>query len=60
MTIDYTNLNERIVEQAHEALLTAQQLDQLFQAKVARAQAMIEARAQVEQSRSKVYFQIED
>ena len=60
MTIDYSKLNDRIVEQAKEALLTAQQLDQLFQAKVARAQAMVEARAQVEQFRSDVYFQIED
>ena len=60
MTIDYTKLNERIVQQAHDATLTPDQINNLFQAKVARAQAMIEARAQVEQSRSEVYFQIED
>lgn len=60
MTIDYTKLNERIVQQAHDATLTPEQINNLFQAKVARAQAMVEARAQLEQSRSKVYFEIED
>ena len=60
MTIDYTKLNEKIVQQAHDATLTPEQINNLFQAKVARAQAMVEARAQLEQSRSKVYFEIED
>ena len=60
MTIDYTKLNEKIVQQAHDATLTPEQINNLFQAKVARAQALVEARAQLEQSRSKVYFEIED
>jgi len=60
MTIDYTKLNERIVQQANDATLTPEQINNLFQAKVARAQALIEARAQLEQSQSKVYFQLED
>ena len=60
MTIDYTKLNERIVQQAHDATLTSEQINNLFQAKVARAQAMVEARAHLEQFRSDVYFQVED
>lgn len=58
MTIDYTKLNNRIVEQAKEAGRTRFALDenqkaQLFQNKIDRAKAMIE-------SRDIVYYQIED
>jgi hypothetical protein len=35
--IDYTKLNERIVEQAYEAVLTKEQLQKLIQDKLDRA-----------------------
>ena len=35
--IDYTKLNERIVEQAYEAVLTKEQLQKLIQDKLERA-----------------------
>ena len=58
MTIDYTKLNERIVEQAKEATknyfsLTEDEKQKLFQNKIERAKAMI-------QLRDSVYYQIED
>ena len=58
MTIDYTNLNNRIVEQAKEAAknyfsLSEDEKQKLFQNKIERAKAMI-------QSRDNVYHQIED
>jgi hypothetical protein len=58
MTIDYSKLNNRIVEQANEATrkyfeLSEDQKAQLFQNKIDRAKAMIE-------SRDIVYYQIED
>ena len=58
MTIDYTKLNDRIVEQAVTAsktffALTKEQKKQLFQNKVDRAQAMINSRGQV-------YYQIKE
>jgi isopenicillin N synthase-like dioxygenase len=56
MTIDYTKLNDRIVEQAVTAsktffALTEEQKKQLFQNKVDRARVMID-------SRDQVYYQI--
>ena len=56
MTIDYSKLNNRIVEQAVTAskmffALTEEQKKRLFQNKVDRAQAMIN-------SRDQVYYQI--
>ena len=58
MTIDYTNLNNRIVEQAKEAAknyfsLSEDEKQKLFQNKIERAKAMI-------QLRDNVYHQIED
>jgi len=58
MTIDYTKLNNRIVEQAKEASkayfeLNEDQKAELFHNKIERARAMIE-------SRDIVYYQIED
>jgi isopenicillin N synthase-like dioxygenase len=58
MTIDYTNLNNRIVEQAKEAAknyfsLSEDEKQKLFQNKIERAKAMI-------QLRDSVYYQIED
>ena len=58
MTIDYSKLNARIVEQAQEAAkthfaLTEEQKKRLFQNKVQRAEAMIA-------SRDKVYYQIKE
>ena len=50
MEIDYTKLNDRIVKQAYSAtsaFLTEAQKQKLFQNKIDRAQAMIEARASV-------------
>jgi AAA15 family ATPase/GTPase len=58
MTIDYSKLNNRIVEQAKESAkthfaLTEEQKKKLFQNKIDRAQAMIK-------SRDTVYFQIKE
>lgn len=57
MTINYSKLNDRIVEQAKEAsrayyILTDDQKAQLFQNKIERAKAMLKTR--------EVYHQIED
>jgi hypothetical protein len=41
--IDYVNLNERIVEQAYEAVLTREQLQKLIQDKFDRAKNYHEA-----------------
>jgi len=59
MTIDYKNLNDRIVAQAQSAAKTYHVLDdnqkqQLFQNKIERATAMIQARDPA------IYFEIED
>lgn len=52
--IDYNKLNDKIVEQAYRhAGLTPAQLAALYEAKVARAQALIKAR-------TAVYHKIED
>ena len=56
MTIDYSKLNDRIVEQAYHyssAFLTEEQKQRLFQNKIERARAMLNTRDQV-------YHQIED
>ena len=58
MTIDYSKLNDRIVEQAKESAktyftLSEDQKAQLFQNKIERAKAMLNLRDQV-------YHQIED
>ena len=58
MTIDYSKLNDRIVEQAKEASrayfeLNKDQKAELFQNKIERAKAMLE-------SRDIVYYQLED
>ena len=58
MTIDYTKLNDRIVELAVTAsktfsALTEEQKKQLFQNKIDRAKTMID-------SRNKVYYQIKE
>jgi truncated hemoglobin YjbI len=42
-TIDYTKLNERIVEQAYEAVLNKEQLQKLIQDKFERARQYREA-----------------
>ena len=50
MNIDYTKLNERIVEQAYNnagGVLTEAQKKQLFQNKIERARQMLEARGTV-------------
>jgi hypothetical protein len=50
MDIDYTKLNDRIVKQAYDAttaFLTEAQKQKLFQNKIDRAAAMIQARASV-------------
>jgi hypothetical protein len=57
MTIDYSKLNDRIVEQAKESAkahfaLSEDQKAELFQNKIERAQAMLKSRD--------IYFQIED
>jgi hypothetical protein len=57
MTIDYSKLNDRIVEQAKESAkayftLSEDQKAELFQNKIERAKAMLKARD--------VYIQIED
>ena len=57
MTIDYTKLNDRIVQQAYDvstAFLTEDQKKRLFQNKIDRASAMIKSRDPV------TYHQIED
>lgn len=49
MSIDYTKLNDRIVEQAYDvssAFLTEAQKQRLFQNKIDRASAMIRAQEQ--------------
>jgi hypothetical protein len=49
MTIDYTKLNNQIVQQAYNAtsaFLTEDQVKQLFQNKIDRAAAMIRAQEQ--------------
>jgi isopenicillin N synthase-like dioxygenase len=60
MTIDYSKLNDRIVEQAHQAAknyfsLSEDEKQKLFQNKIDRAKAMLELR-----DKNTVYFQIED
>ena len=57
MTIDYSKLNDRIVEQAKKAAasyftLSEDQKTELFQNKIERAKAMLKSRD--------VYVQIED
>lgn len=57
MTIDYSKLNDRIVEQANKAAasyftLSEDQKAELFQNKIERARAMLKSRD--------VYVQIED
>ena len=57
MTIDYSKLNDRIVEQAKQAAtsyftLSEDQKAELFHNKIERAQAMLKSRD--------IYFQIED
>jgi len=42
-TIDYSKLNERIVEQAYEAVLNKEQLQKLIQDKLERARQYHEA-----------------
>ncbi len=49
MTIDYTKLNDQIVQQAFDAsssFLTEEQVKRLFQNKIDRAAAMIRAQEQ--------------
>ena len=56
--IDYTKLNERIVEQATEIpgfTLSEEQKQQLFKNKIERAAAMLQSR-----NKDVVYHQIED
>jgi hypothetical protein len=51
MSIDYTKLNERIVQQAWDyrtAFLNDKQVQRLFQNKIDRAEIMLKARAQFE------------
>ena len=58
MKIDYTKLNDRIVEQAYELsnmTLSEELKTRMFQDKIRRATEMIQAREQ-----GPVYFQIED
>jgi hypothetical protein len=57
MTIDYSKLNDRIVEQAKEAAksyftLSEDQKAELFQNKIERAKAMLKSRD--------IYIQLED
>ena len=57
MTIDYSKLNDRIVEQAKQAAkahfaLSEDQKAELFQNKIERARAMLKSRD--------IYIQIED
>ena len=57
MNIDYTKLNNRIVEQAHEAsrtffALDKDQKEELFRGKIERARALLQSRD--------VYHTIED
>jgi hypothetical protein len=55
--IDYKRLNDKIVDQAYSyAGLSAKDLEALYEAKIARAEAMIKSRTQ----HADVYFQIED
>ena len=55
--IDYTKLNDKIVRQAYAfSGLTPKDLEDLYRAKTARAEALIKARLQ----RAEVYHQIED
>lgn len=52
MSIDYTKLNDRIVQQAYDvssAFLTETQVRKLFQNKIDRATAMIRAQEQFKQ-----------
>ena len=53
MTIDYTNLNDQIVQQAFNAtsaFLTEDQVKRLFQNKIDRAAAMIQAQEKFKRS----------
>ena len=54
MAIDYSKLNDSIVEQAYYTL-SDEQKQKLFQGKIERAKAMLES-----QRKESVYFQIED
>ena len=55
--IDYKRLNDKIVQQAYQfSGLSSQDMEALYQAKIARAEALIRARTQ----QADVYFQIED
>ena len=61
MTIDYTKLNDRIVEQAYDvstAFLNKKQVQKLFQNKIDRAQEMLRGRDVVKPLT--VYHTIED
>lgn len=52
MTIDYTKLNDQIVQQAFNstsAFLTEEQVNRLFQNKIDRAAAMLQAQEQLSQ-----------
>lgn len=51
--IDYTKLNNKIVKQAYKhAGLTSDQVAELYNAKIARAQALLEARVLVAKAKS--------
>ena len=53
MTIDYTKLNDQIVQQAFDAssaFLTEDQVKRLFQNKIDRAAAMIQAQEKFKRS----------
>lgn len=59
MSIDYTKLNDRIVKQAYDvstAFLTESQVRKLFQNKIDRASAMIQAREQFEKLAQEDWF----
>jgi len=55
MTIDYSKLNDRIVEQAYSYSLSDEQKQKLIQNKIERAKVLLAS-----QRKEAVYFQIED
>ena len=62
MSIDYTKLNDRIVQQAWDyrtAFLTDRQVKKLFQNKIDRAAAMIESQKEFEKFNTE-YIQLKD
>jgi hypothetical protein len=62
MSIDYTKLNDRIVQQAWDyrtAFLTDKQVKKLFQNKIDRAAAMIKSQKEFEKFNTE-YIQLED